>query len=257
MRLLVTLRIVANETIQTGTMGELAGVSVGSGNVWARDEVGGRISVTLSLPDDEKRVLAVGDAIELDERRCVLVKIEPLDAIGAHRLHFEVEQPATGSVDDVVAPTATTSAPPPAPMPALLRQAKRLRAASSDVLRLLGVDVEAPDGDEAWVRTDRQEYVEIDRASCGPNDETTWTWESGAETEDADPVRVEVSAEVVRWSPDEIHETRVIGYWSDGAQHASVFLVSAGGNEPAELHFSAPDSCADEVADVVRRQLRC
>src|SRR5690554_6690252 len=77
-------------TIQSGTVDELAGVSVGSGNVWARPEHGGPLSVLLSV-GEETHTVVEGGALVLGGALCTLERIESTSPTGAHLLHFRVD----------------------------------------------------------------------------------------------------------------------------------------------------------------------
>jgi len=106
-------------TIQTGTMDEIAGVPVGSGNVWVRPDGDGRISVRLDVGDDEL-IVAEGGVVEIGGRHCTLERIEPIEGLEAHRLYIRVA-PA-GAVDPAPGPPEPSSATGPTPRPAAPRR---------------------------------------------------------------------------------------------------------------------------------------
>src|SRR5690554_6427503 len=79
-------------TIQSGTVDELAGVSLGSGNVWARPEHGGPLSVSLAVGEDT-HIIVEGGTLDLGGALCTLERIESTSSTVAHLLHFRIDTP--------------------------------------------------------------------------------------------------------------------------------------------------------------------
>ena len=265
----------AEVVIQSGTRDELAGVTIGSGNVWVRpgDEA---VSVELALPDS-RVVLFVGDHVELGGQRCTLVKIEPAALAGAHKLHFRTEsaEPATPDVspadgekestgqtgstvdaalgehvshDGDVVPVADTIIETGIDNPT-----SALRRSTPNLLALLGVAAIGATG--GWERSEREEWVEIDRAACGPNTTTTWTWPApDGECEPGElMVGAQVREEVIRWSPDHIHDVTVSGTWHHGADR--LFASLYGSAPPRHLRVSGLAPLIERATAIVLAEL--
>lgn len=225
----------ADVVIQTGTVDELAGVRVGSGNVWVRP--GDLVeSVSLALPDEQSVVVPVGGHVYIDRHRCTLLRIEPVIRTGSHLLHFAVESldeaspapdrrdPAEANPSDDAVVTRELDLVDPAGLVTTVRDL------SAELLRLIGSNVvPAPQG---WSRTSREDWVEIDRVPCGPTTTTTWTWADPAtgptETADGREARCEVVETTVRWNPEEVHDHLVAGTWGHGDKRLHVSVAGLG-----------------------------
>lgn len=229
-------------TLVAGTLGGLAGVEVGSGNVWARPEHDGRLSVLLALPDETSVVVAVGESIVVAGRRCTLTAIERREG-GRHRLTFEVEgEEDEGAVGEAV---GRAESPPGAAETRVVGRgsgvtATVLRERTDQILGLLGVPLR---GGVEWERSDREEWLEIDRAPVGPNTTTTWTMRIDEVEGATSDVSATVRSETVRWNPHEVHRISTYGHWTNGQERIHVSVEQMTG----EVRVSGSDRVVREV----------
>lgn len=260
--------------IQTGTMDEIAGVPVGSGNAWVRDGWDGRMSVLLSVAGDD-RIVGQGDIVIIGDRQCTLERIEAIEGRGSYHLHFRIEPIDGGSESETDSTADSRAERRPAgdgggprrvisalsPPLALGRgEARSLRAATADVLALLTVPVELI-AESAWVREDREHWVEIDRVPCGPNTDVGWSWttpmaaDRRADGSGAPGARAEVTWSTVRWNPDEIERVSISGHWSDGTRSVHAHLDGFGGGPAGQLTVSGPPELIAAATRVVVARL--
>lgn len=215
----------AAETIRilSATRSELAGMSVGVGNIFERPDHPRGWSCQLVLPD-RTLVVGIGDEVDIAGARFRLAGFDEGRA-GRAAVFERIEAPPRRSLSTLVDGRLEVVDLPEAMSATTL--AKRLRDASPDVLEAIG-QLRAPPLE--WRKTSRDEtHREWNGGTLGPSRLTRWTATFG----DGRAMEASVSLDVIRWSPDEVHRTEVAGFWRYADRSGSLF-ARADGTAPVE-----------------------
>ena len=201
-------------TILSATRSELAGVTVGVGNIFERRERPGGWSCQLVLPD-WTLIMAVGDDVDIAGSRFRLVAFEE-GKTGRAAVFERFEDPprrslsalVDGRMEIVYLPEPLSASP----------LAKRLRELSPRILAALGP---AAPVQLAWQSSSRDEiHREWNGGTVGPS--TMTQWKARADDIEPGPVEANVSLDIVRWSPDEVYRTEIAAHWRSGAVSMSL-----------------------------------